>query len=105
MINIAIFAPYAEELLFRKSLRPLIKNKWIYAITSALLFGGAHLVAGLSDFHILDLLYLIPYGSLGFAFALADAETESTFTSVFVHSVHNFGTGLLLLIIYFSGVM
>lgn len=105
MINIAIFAPLTEELLFRKSLRPLIKNKWIYALVSGLLFGGAHLVAGLSNFQIIDLLYLIPYGSLGFVFALGDAETESTFTSITIHGLHNFVTGMLLLILYFSGAM
>ena len=105
MINIVIIAPLTEELLFRKSLMPLFKNKWIYALASGLLFGGAHLIAGLSSFKIIDLLYLIPYGSLGFAFAIANYDTKTTFTSITVHALHNFLTGLMLLLIYFSGVL
>ena len=105
MISIVIIAPLTEELLFRKSLMPLVKNKWLYALVSGLLFGGAHLIAGLSAFKLIDLLYLIPYGSLGFVFALANSETKTTFTSITVHAFHNFVTGILLLLIYFSGVL
>lgn len=104
MINIVIIAPFTEELLFRKSLMPLFKNKWIFALISALLFGGAHLIAGLSAFRLIDLLFLIPYGSLGFAFALANSDTKTTYTSISVHALHNLITGLMLILIYFSGV-
>ncbi len=105
MISIVVIAPVVEELLFRKSLSPLVKNKWLYALISALLFGGAHLISGLDTFKALDLLYLIPYGSLGFVFALMNRETKSTFTSISIHAFHNFITGLMLLLIYFSGVL
>ena len=38
MISISIIAPILEELIFRKSLAPLFKNKWVYSIICGLLF-------------------------------------------------------------------
>ena len=103
LISITIIAPLSEEIIFRKSLSPIIKNKWIYAFACGLLFGGAHLLAG--PIHLVDLLYLIPYGSLGFVFALMDFETKSTWTSIVMHALHNGVTGIVLLLVYYSGVM
>ena len=103
MLSIIIVAPLSEELIFRKSLQPLVKNKWIYATLCGLLFGGAHLLAG--EFVISDLLYLLPYGSLGFVFALMDYETKSTWTSIIIHALHNGATGVLLLIVYYVGAL
>ncbi len=103
MISIVIIAPLSEELIFRKSLAPIIKNKWIYALVCGLLFGGAHLLAG--NFKWLDLLYILPYGSLGFAFAIMDYETKSTFTSIVMHAIHNGITGIMLLIVYNMGAL
>ena len=54
MFNIAIIAPLSEELTFRKSMDPLLKNKWIYALSCGLLFGACHLIAG--EFKLINLL-------------------------------------------------
>lgn len=103
MLNIMIIAPLSEELVFRKSLSPVIKDKWIYATICGLLFGGAHLLAG--KFELINLMYLVPYGSLGFVFALMNRETKTTFSSITMHCIHNTFTGLLLLISYSMGVL
>ncbi len=103
MLSIIIVAPLSEELIFRKSLQPIIKNKWIYATICGLLFGGAHLLTG--EFVLTDLLYLLPYGSLGFAFALMDYESKSTWSSIIIHALHNGATGVLLLIVYYLGAL
>lgn len=103
LISIIIIAPITEEIIFRKSLMPLIKNKWIYALSCGLLFGGAHLISG--PITLINLVYLIPYGSLGFVFALMNYETKTTFTSMTMHCVHNTITALLLLAVYFSGAV
>ena len=103
MLSIAITAPLSEELLFRKSVGTLTKNKWIFAVLSGFLFGGAHLLAG--KFKLINLLFILPYGSLGFAFALMDHETKSTWTSVMMHAMHNTLTGIMLLSMYFSGAL
>lgn len=107
MISIMIIAPISEELIFRKSIRPLLNNKLLYALVSGLLFGGAHLLTNIlsGTFVLTDLVYLLPYGSLGVVFALMDYETDSTFTSMGIHAIHNTFTGVILLITYFSGVI
>ena len=102
-INISIIAPLSEELIFRKSISPLIKNKWFRAITSGILFGMAHLLTG-DAIKLVDLLFIFPYGSLGFVFSLMDYDTNTTFTSITYHALHNTMTGILLLIISHMGV-
>ncbi|NLC47881.1 MAG: CPBP family intramembrane metalloprotease [Tenericutes bacterium] len=103
MISISIIAPITEELIFRKSLMPILKNKWVYAFFCGLLFGLAHLISG--EMTWISLVYLLPYGSLGFVFALMNKETKTTFTSITIHAIHNTFTGTLLLILYFSGIV
>ena len=106
-ICIALTAPFSEEIVFRKSIEPVIKNKWIYVLISGFLFGGAHILTNVlsNTFVLTDLVYILPYGCLGGAFALMDNETKSTFTSIVMHSLHNSLTGLLLLVTYFSGMI
>ena len=105
LFSIAIIAPLSEELVFRKSLAPLLKNKWIYVVISGLLFGGAHLLTNILNdaFSLKDLMYILPYGCLGASFALMDYNSKSTFSSIVIHSMHNTITGILLLITYFGG--
>ena len=63
------------------------------------MFGFGHLMADITggNFQILRLLYIVPYGSLGFVFALMNRDNKSTFSSIMIHSIHNFLTGLLIL--------
>ena len=107
MSIIAILAPFEEEITFRKSFQPLINNKWLYCIITAILFGAVHLriefVTG--TFELSHLLYILPYGSLGFGLAMMNHETKSIFCSIFTHMIHNGLTALLLLAMHFMGVM
>ncbi len=105
MISISIIAPIMEELIFRKSLRPIINNKWIYVVVCGLLFGGAHIMTNIlnNDFVWLDLFYILPYASLGGSFAYMDYESKTTFSSIIMHAFHNTCTAILLLIVYFGG--
>ena len=99
MFTISVLAPLIEELTFRKSLSPLFKNKYIFALVSGILFGLGHLMTDFTagNFEIARLLYVIPYGSLGFMFALMNRDNNSTFSSIFIHCLHNYMTGLLIL--------
>lgn len=107
LISISITAPICEEIIFRKSIQPLIKNKWLYATICGLLFGFAHILTNIinNQFIITDLVYILPYASLGFAFALMDYKGKSTFNSILVHMLHNTVTALLLLSVYSSGAL
>ena len=105
MISISIIAPLLEELIFRKTLSPLFKNKWLYSLTCGLLFGFAHIMTNFMQniFVMSDLLYILPYGALGFSFGLMDYDNKTVFSSIVMHALHNSLTGILLLITYFGG--
>lgn len=96
-ISTVIFAPINEELTFRKSLRDALKNKWVYALTSGIIFGGLHVISYINVPS--DLIYLLPYSSLGISFALLYYKTNNIFSSISMHTMHN----LLSIIIYLLG--
>lgn len=60
-----IIAPVSEEIVFRKTLHELIKNKFIYVIISSLLFGFIHtgnfLTFSILNYVILGSIYCIIY--------------------------------------------
>lgn len=87
LINAGLFAPFNEELVFRKALRNIINKKWLYVFSSGFIFGLLHVIGSYTS--ITDFLYIIPYGSLGCAFALAYWETKTIFSSMFMHMIHN----------------
>ena len=97
ILSVGFFAPIIEEIVFRKSTDKIFNNKLCYFIISGVLFGFAHVLADLSN--VLNLLYIIPYGALGFVFAVMDKKTNTTFTSIMMHSLHNLITLFLLLIV------
>ena len=107
MISISIIAPITEELIFRKSLQPVIKNKWLYIVVSGVLFGLAHLLTNMvsGNFVVTDLFYILPYGSLGASFALMDNETKTVFSSMVIHAIHNTATALLLILLFKGGLV
>lgn len=81
-----IYAPFVEELIFRKSIRDIIENDYLYVIISGLAFGFVHTLAG-STLH--ELVYIIPYGALGSCFALMYVKTKNVYTSMTFHMIHN----------------
>ncbi len=87
LIDTAIIAPFNEEIVFRKTIKDAVSSKWLFVAISFVLFGGAHVISTASSF--LDYLYIIPYGALGGAFALAYWDTDSVFTSMVMHMIHN----------------
>lgn len=100
-IFLAVFiAPFVEEITFRYGLRKIFKNVWFYAIVSGFIFGFLHAISGIeSAKDMLDLLYIIPYGSLGFAFSVIYYKTDNIWVNIFVHMLHN-GIVYSLLILF-----
>ena len=86
IIEAGLLAPFSEEIVFRKTIKDAVKNPYIFAILSFLLFGGAHVFSSSS---LIGYLYLIRYGALGAAFAFAYYKTDTVFTSMIIHMIHN----------------
>lgn len=97
IFNAVIYAPLIEELTFRKSIKDCVSNKWIYVLTSGLVFGMLHIISYITS--PIDLVYLIPYSALGISFALLYHKTNNIFSTISVHAMHN----LLAVIIYLLG--
>lgn len=96
MFELIIYAPLSEELIFRRSIRDITKNKYIYPILSGMIFGGLHAITSLNS--AIDLLYFIPYCSLGIIFALLYSKTNNIFSTITIHAFHN-GLALILFLI------
>ena len=90
-LSAVIFAPIVEELVFRQGIRNIFGRNILFVLISGVLFGALHMVNGIEN--ALDLLYLIPYSSLGIAFAYDLYKTDNIFTSIGLHFMHN---GILL---------
>lgn len=84
---ITILGPICEEITFRGALKNVINNEKIYVITTSLLFASAHLLNNISS--LIDLLYIIPYGSLGVAMGYVYCKTDNILTNIIMHIFHN----------------
>lgn len=100
-IVIGLLAPLSEEIIFRKSFKDALKSKWVFIFTSGVVFGLLHVITQINSLY--DLLYIIPYSSLGIAFAFIYYKTNNIFSSVFAHMLHN--TILIIINILFLGVI
>ncbi len=87
LFTCSIVAPIFEEMVFRRSLYGLIKNKWIFILTSGLGFGLLHVIG--NNPAPLDYLYVIPYGSMGCAFAYLLTKTKNITLPIIIHMLHN----------------
>ena len=86
-ISAVLIAPSVEELVFRGAIKNIIPNNILYIVFSGLIFGGMHLVGNVTS--IIDLLYIIPYSSLGIAFAYIYSKTDNIFVTMLIHTMHN----------------
>lgn len=95
-ITMVIIAPIVEELLTRVILKKHF-NIYIYSLLSGLIFGSLHLLSITSP---IEMLYIIPYGVLGFFFAFMYSKSNNIWTNITFHSLHNF----IALMLFFTGV-
>lgn len=88
ILSIAIISPIIEELVWRQSVYDICKNKWIYIFSSGIIFGALHVFSSPIT-SIIDVLYLIPYCSMGIAFAYTQYKTKNIIPSITLHVIHN----------------
>jgi len=95
IFSVSIYAPFVEELIFRKSIKDgffsLFENnnftKFLYIFISGLIFSSLHVIGMTNSY--LDYLYIIPYLGLGASFAALYYKTDNIFSSISMHSFHN----------------
>lgn len=94
LFSVSIYAPFVEELIFRKSIKDCVLafgdnkiTKYLYIMISGLIFSSLHVLSTVSSF--LDYLYIISYLALGISFAALYYKTDNIFTTITMHSLHN----------------
>ncbi len=88
-----ILAPFVEELVFRKSFKDALSKPIVFILCSGFVFGLMHVINNCSNF--LDFLFILPYASLGVSFACMYVKTDTVFTSISMHMLHNLSLVLL----------
>lgn len=87
LIDAGLLAPFIEEIVFRKTFKNVFSNKWLFILSSGLVFGAVHVIGNVTNWT--DVLFIIPYSSLGLAFAASYYKTETIFTPITMHIFHN----------------
>lgn len=93
-----IVAPLTEELMFRGFIKKFIKNDILFVIISSLIFGGLHITSADS---LQQVLYIIPYSILGFAFSLNYVKTKNIVSNIFLHSAWNSIATIAMILVKF----
>jgi uncharacterized protein len=99
IFSAVLIAPIAEELIFRLSLRYIIKNDWVYIIVSGLSFGLIHILS--AESFMSELIYLIPYAIPGLIFAYVHTKSKNIFVPIGLHFIHN---GFLISLKVFTSI-
>ena len=91
-----LFAPFVEEMIYRKSLQDCFKNNTLYIIISSLIFGLIHVIGSSNP---LDYLFIISYGLFGACFAKILVETDNIYSTIMVHMFHNGMLSILSIVV------
>ena len=102
IFEVSIIAPITEELVFRQSIRYMVKNKWVFIIASGLIFGFMHTLSSLET--VSDFLYIIPYGIPGGFFAYMLYEEDNVLVPMSFHMIHNTLAVILLIVSKIYGI-
>lgn len=97
ILSIVVMAPIIEECLTRIILKDTFKTSFLFYLFSGLIFGSLHLLSASS---LNEIFYIIPYGALGFVFAMMYKKSNNIWTNIFFHSLHNF----IAIMIIFGGI-
>ena len=92
-----IYAPFVEEITFRKTFKNIMNDKILFVLISGIIFGLVHMSASNNSYN--ELLMIIPYIIMGIDFSYIYYKSDNIFTTITLHSIHN----LILLILQFIG--
>ena len=92
-VSSCFLAPILEEILFRFTLFKCTNNKYIFLLTSSILFSLFH-VTNLQS--IVQIFFLCSYLILSFTLSYILYKSKNICNSILVHSIHNLFMALLL---------
>lgn len=96
-----IYAPFAEELMFRGVIRKFVKSKYLFIMVSGVLFGLLHVVDDSKT--LAEFSFVIVYSVLGMYLASLYYKTNNLFTNITFHFLQNTLGVLGMILLYFLG--
>ena len=87
VINLLIWAPLTEELIFRCSLKQDVKNNIIFILISPLLFAGVHVLG--NGLNLITLISSIPYIVIGIYLTLLYIKIDNIIINILMHLLIN----------------
>lgn len=87
VFSVVFYTPIIEEIVFRKTFKDIINNKWFYAIFSALVFAFYHV--GYNYIGLESILGMIPYFGLGIVLAFSYIKSKNIYIPIFVHILYD----------------
>ena len=94
-----LYAPFAEELMFRGVFRKFIKSKYLFIIISGVAFGLLHVIDDSKT--LAEFSYVLVYSSLGVFLASLYYKTNNLFTNISFHFMQNTLGVIGMLLLYF----
>ena len=97
-ITCSFIGPFYEEVLFRMGMKKMIGKKYMFIISSGLLFGLLHIFP-LSEGISLELgiIQSISYVTMGIFFAYVYEKNNNIFTTIGLHFLNNFISVLIMI--------
>ena len=96
-----IYAPFAEELMFRGVIRKFVKSKYLFIMLSGVLFGLLHVIDDSKT--LAEFSFIIVYSILGMYLASLYYKTNNLFTNITFHFLQNTLGVLGMILLYFLG--
>lgn len=90
-----LYAPFVEEIIFRKSIRNVTKNKKVFVLLSGFIFGILHIT---SFSNVKEIIMGIPYIIMGIDFAVIYVKSNNIFTTMIFHLFHNLILFLMIIL-------
>ena len=95
-ITLILLSPLLEEIVFRMAFKDIF-NGLSFILISGIVFGSIHVIFSITS--LLDLLYLIPYCSLGIIFGIIYNKTDNLSYTYIIHLLHNLLTSIIILVL------
>ena len=106
IVAMVFIGPLVEEIVFRLGFRKAFKKCLTYCLFSGIFFGALHVYTAYEGMNLaqiaknwFQILYIVPYSSLGVAFAKSYYETDNICTTMVIHTIHNALTVFLILLV------
>ena len=92
-----LYAPFAEEAIFRLCTGKLVKNKYLFIIISGFLFGFLHVLGKFNNIN--EFLYIFQYAVFGICLAKAYYDSKNIYVSMSIHFIQNFVASVLSILL------